>query len=81
MSKTHCQFAKGYKGHWSKEIFCAEAVLDTSPVTYVVADATGEPIKGTFYGPELQKVTPLDYFDVESILGHIPAGWPHRVPG
>ena len=44
-----------------------EAVGDTSPVTYVMADARGEPIKGTFYGPELQKVTP-DYFDGESIF-------------
>ena len=68
MSKTCCQFAKGYKGHWSKENFCVEAVRDTSPVTYVVADAADEPIKGTFYGPELQKVTQPDYFDMESIL-------------
>ena len=58
MSKTCPQFAQGYKSHWSKEIFCMGAMQDTSPVTYVVADATSEPIKGTFYGPELQKVTP-----------------------
>ena len=45
-----------------------EAVRDTSPVTCIVADAVGEPIKGTFYGPELQKFTPPDYFDMESIL-------------
>ena len=45
-----------------------EAVRDTSPVTYLVADAMGEPIKGTFYGSELQKVTPPDYVDVESFL-------------
>ena len=45
-----------------------EAVIDTSPMTYVVADVAGEPIKGTFYGLELQKVTPLAYFDVEAIL-------------
>ena len=68
MSKTRRQFAKGYKGHWSKEIFHVEAVRDTNPVTYVMADAGSEPIKGTFYGPELQKVTLPDYFDVESIL-------------
>ena len=68
MSKTRRQFAKGYKSHWSKEIFRVEALRDTSPVTYVVADAGGEPINGTFHGPELQKVTPFDYFDVESIL-------------
>ena len=45
-----------------------EAVRDTSLVTYILADAAGEPIKGIFYGPELQKLTPRDYFDTESIL-------------
>ena len=68
MSKTCHQFTKGNNGHWSKEIFHLEAMWDPSPMTYVVADAGGEPIKGTFYGPELQKVTALDYFDVEAIL-------------
>ena len=34
----------------------------------VVADAAGKPINRTFYGPELQKVIPMDYFDVETIL-------------
>ena len=37
MSKTQHQLAKGYKGHWSKEIIHMEAVQDTSPMTYVVA--------------------------------------------
>ena len=68
MNKTHRQFAKGYKGHWSKEIFRMETVRDTSPVTYVMAVATREPIKGTFYGLELQKGMPPDYFEVEFIL-------------
>ena len=30
-SKTPHHFAKGYKGHWSKEIFHVEAVQDTRP--------------------------------------------------
>ena len=68
MSKTWHQFAKGYKGHWSKEIIHVEAVQDTSSMTYVVTNAAIEPIKGTFYGLELQKVTPPDYFDIEAIL-------------
>ena len=36
-------------------------------MTYMVADAAGDPIKGIFYGLELQGVM-LDYFDVEAIL-------------
>ena len=68
MSKTRRQFAKGYTGHWSQEIFRVDAVRDTVPVTYVVSDLAGERIRGTFYGPELQKVTPPDYYDIETIL-------------
>ena len=68
MSKTQGQFDKGYKDHWSKEIFHVEAVQDSGPVTYVVADAAGEPIKGPLYGPELRMVIPPDYFDVDAIL-------------
>ena len=45
-----------------------EAVQDTSPVTYVTADAGSEPIKRTFYGPELHKVMLPDYFVMETIL-------------
>ena len=55
-------------GQDEQDLSPVEAMRDTSPVTYVMADAGGEPIKGTFYGPKLQKVTPPDYFDVESIL-------------
>ena len=68
MSKTRRQFAKDYEGHWSKEIFWMEAMQDTSPVTYVVANAAGELIKGTIYGLKIKKVMPPDYFDVEAIL-------------
>ena len=68
LSKTRRQFAKGYTGHWSREVFTVDRVLDTTPLTYVVADASGEAIKGSFYGPELQRVTPPDYFDVEAVL-------------
>ena len=68
MSKSCHQFTKGYKSHWSKEIFRTEAMWDMSPMTYVVANAAGKSIRGTFYSPELQKVMPWDYFGVEAIL-------------
>ena len=38
------------------------------PLTYVVADAGGEHTKGTFYGLEIQKYRPPDYFDMDAIL-------------
>ena len=68
LSKTRRQFAKGYTGHWSREVFTVDRVLDTTPLTYGVTDAAGEAIEGTFYGPELQGVKPPDYYDVEAIL-------------
>ena len=57
MSKARCQ-----------EISCVEAMRDTGPASYMAADYTGEPVKGTFYVPELQEAMPSDYFDVEAIL-------------
>ena len=68
MSRIQHQCAKGNNNHWSKEIFHMETTQYTSPVTYKVADAAGEPINGTSYGQELQRVMPLDYFDVKTIL-------------
>lgn len=68
ISKTRRAFAKGYTGHWSKEIFTVTNILNTVPVTYRITDAGGDKVIGTFYGAELQKVIPPDYFDVEAIL-------------
>ena len=68
LSKTRRQFAKGYTGHWSREIFLVTDILNTVPVTYRIMDVSGEDVSGTFYGPELQKITPPDYFDVEAVL-------------
>ena len=67
MSKSWSQLTKGYTGHWSKT-FHMEAVQDTSPMTYNVSNAMGQPIKGTICEPELQNVMLLDYFDEEAIL-------------
>ena len=68
LSKTRRQFAKGYTGHWSRENFLVTDILNTVPVTYRIMDVRGEDVSGTFYGLELQKITPPDYFDVEAVL-------------
>ena len=68
ISKTRRQFAKGYTGHWSKEIFVVSEDLDTTPVTYRVSDMGGDELKGSFYGQELQKISPPDVYDIEEIL-------------
>ena len=68
ISKARRQFAKGYTGHWSREIFLVTAKLNTTPTTYRISDMAGEEIRGTFYQQELQKISPPEYFDIEKIL-------------
>jgi hypothetical protein len=68
ISKTRRQFAKGYTGHWSREIFLVTERLDTTPSTYRISDMAGEAVTGSFYVQELQKITPPDYYDIEKIL-------------
>ena len=48
-------FDEGYTPNWTEEIFMIDKVLPTKPVTYSIVDLTGEEIKGSFYGQELQK--------------------------
>ena len=45
-----------------------EAMQDTSQMTYTVAHATGDSIKGTFNSLDLQTVTLPDYINVEAIM-------------
>ena len=66
MSKTRRQFAKGYTGHWLKEIFWVEAMRVPWPTWWPTLLAF--PSKGTFYRPQLQKVMRPDHFDMEAIL-------------
>lgn len=49
-------FKKGYLRSWTTEIFKISALLPTSPRTYRITDYDGEPITGTFYEQELQKL-------------------------
>ena len=62
-------FKKKYLPRWSEEIFKVKAVKTTQPVVYSLEDLNGEAIKGTFYEPELQKVTSLpEVYEIERIL-------------
>lgn len=63
-------FRKGFLGEWSEEIFEITTRQPTIPVTYELKDLAGEPIKGKFYEPEIQKVLKSDdeRFDVDRIL-------------
>lgn len=51
-------FQKGYETNWSDEIFIITSVIERSPwLVYTLKDLKDEPIIGTFYEKELQKVT------------------------
>lgn len=70
MSTAKNVFRKGYVGSWTEEIFEVVKRFPTAPVTYAVADSSGERIKGRFYSHKLQKVDQPsdDYCVVEKIL-------------
>ena len=48
-------FQKRSTGQWS-EVFMIAKVYITDPVTYMLEDLCGEPLKGTFYLEELKTV-------------------------
>jgi hypothetical protein len=70
LSTTRAVFRKGYVGNWTGEIFTVVARYPTVPVTYAIADANSDIIKGRMYQEELQLVEKPsdDYYEVEKIL-------------
>lgn len=68
ISKYKHVFEKGYTPNWTTELFKIREVKITNPVTYLLEDTTGRPIKGAFYEEELQKTKQPDVFLVEKIL-------------
>ena len=68
MSKARSAFQRGYTPNWSVEIFTVSKVIPTTPTTYRVVDWSSEPIEGTFYSEELQKVKKPETYQIEEIL-------------
>ena len=67
ISKKKKTFEKGYTTRWTEEIFTIAEVKRTSPVTYRITDLNGEEITGTFYEPELQKIS-QELFRIEKVI-------------
>jgi transposase InsO family protein len=63
LSKIHDEtFKKGYKGHWTEEIFQIDKIKNTSPFyTYGIKDLSGKEIFGSYYEEELQKIPEIDF--------------------
>lgn len=70
IAMTTQPFRKGYLPKWTEEIFRIIGVIDRSPPVYRLEDYEKEPIDGTFYSEELQKVIPPsdDVYKVERII-------------
>lgn len=63
------KFSRAYDQTYSEEIFKITARYKTQGIPqYRLEDLKGEPVKGSFYASELQKVSLPDYFPVEKIL-------------
>ena len=69
ITKVRGPFAKSYEQGWTDEIFTIYQRLPRSPPVYKIKDYGGDVIKGTFYGPELQKIIKEDeVYKVEKII-------------
>lgn len=68
ISKYKHVFEKGYTPNWTTEIFKVTTVQNTNPVTYLLEDYEGNPIKGGFYEYELMKTKHPDTFLIEKII-------------
>ena len=62
-------FRKGYEARWTEEIFRIRDRVKKERIVYFLEDLKQEPIKGSFYEEELQKVEKNDdVFIVEKVL-------------
>lgn len=68
ISKARSIFERGFTPNWSFEIFTISKVLSTKPVTYKLVDWDNEPIDGSFYKHELQRVAEPSDFKIEKII-------------
>ena len=69
ISKTRRIFDKGYLPNWTEEIFTISEAFKTNPPTYKLHDYSGDPIEGTFYEHEVQRVIKVDdVYKIEKIL-------------
>ena len=56
IAKSKRHFEKGYTPNWTEEVFVIDQVLPTEPVTYKIRDLADEPIVGSFYEQQMQKL-------------------------
>ena len=60
-------FDKDYTPNWTEEIFLIKKIQSANPIAYKIKDLNNEEIQGSFYEPELLKVT-QDIFRIEKVI-------------
>ena len=87
VSRYRGTFDKGYLPTWSEEYYRITKIENTAPPVYVISDMQHEPLQGTFYENELQKILidPNTTYRIEKVLkqkrGAIFVkfvGWPNK---
>ena len=69
ITKARGVFDRGYTPNWTREIFVVDRVLRWNhPVVYTLVDLAGEPVLGTFYHQELQRVEKPTVFNIERVI-------------
>ncbi|KAK3932326.1 LOW QUALITY PROTEIN: Putative uncharacterized transposon-derived protein [Frankliniella fusca] len=68
ISREKQVFEKGYTWNWSEEIFKIVQVIPHAVPVYRLEDLDKDPIEGTFYEMELQKVTKPEAFKIAYIV-------------
>lgn len=68
ISKFKNIFDKGYEPNWSTEVFVVDKIRYSNPVTYLLKDMQGAPIKGGFYEHELQPTKFHNVYLIEKTL-------------
>lgn len=69
IARSRQAFDKGFLPAWTRELFTVQKRLNRShPYVYAILDDAGERVKGSFYEPELQKVTDKGVYAIEKIV-------------
>lgn len=68
LSKYKHVFEKGYLPSWTTEIFRIDKIQRTDPITYLLVDWQGNPIRGSVYAEEMQATKQPDVYLVEKII-------------
>lgn len=68
ISKHKMTFEKGYTSNWTIELFKITECVKRFPAVYRIQDLLGEPILGTFYPQQIQKVKLKETYPIEKII-------------